>query len=314
MLNRDEKNLMRVFFKNRIYYSDGQSFEDLFIAIMRNHNPNFNPVKPQGNIGDRKNDGFDQENGIYYQVFAPEDIRKSQSDAIKKLNEDFRGLYEFWDEKWKVREYYFVLNDKYNGAYPGTYELLSSLKKEFHLHKAGVILAQHLEKWFFELPEEVQIELIQYVPNPEKINRNLINFSSLKMVIDHLLREKTNIYLPPDLTAPDFDEKIKFNDLHNYCSSLLINASYQYGQLEKYFLNEDPEIRTEIRDLLNSKYNELKISEITTSDFSKSTHIFFNILEFIANGSKELEIRNAAAVVMAYYFESCDIFDDPNKV
>lgn len=34
--------------------------------------------------------------GTYYQVFAPEDITKDKTiyDAAKKLEQDFRGLYE----------------------------------------------------------------------------------------------------------------------------------------------------------------------------------------------------------------------------
>lgn len=41
--------------------------------------PNFQPVKAYGNIGDRKNDGFVSQTGIYYQVYAPRDVNKEKN-------------------------------------------------------------------------------------------------------------------------------------------------------------------------------------------------------------------------------------------
>lgn len=55
--------------------------------------PNFQPVKAYGNIGDRKNDGFVSQTGIYYQVYAPRDVNKEKTvgDAVKKLETDLKG-------------------------------------------------------------------------------------------------------------------------------------------------------------------------------------------------------------------------------
>ena len=64
-MNSEEKAIARILFKIKIYESNGQAFEDLFTAIMSKSNSNFRPVKPQGTIGDRKNDGYDHENGKY---------------------------------------------------------------------------------------------------------------------------------------------------------------------------------------------------------------------------------------------------------
>ncbi len=67
-MTRDEKYIARILFKNKVYECDKQAYEDLFVRIMQNDNVNFEPVKPQGQYGDRKNDGFDKVKGIYYQV------------------------------------------------------------------------------------------------------------------------------------------------------------------------------------------------------------------------------------------------------
>ena len=58
MLNRDEKHILRILFQNKIYKADGQVFEDIFTSIMNYSEPTFRSIKPWGNIGDRKNDGY----------------------------------------------------------------------------------------------------------------------------------------------------------------------------------------------------------------------------------------------------------------
>src|SRR5450432_2623348 len=104
------RNMLRL----RIHESDAQAYEDLFVRAMVYADPNFRPVKPHGNAGDRKNDGFNSTTGTYYQVYAPEDIRRSAGNALKKLREDFSGLKAFWDGLYPVRRFFYVVNDKYN--------------------------------------------------------------------------------------------------------------------------------------------------------------------------------------------------------
>ena len=59
-MNQQEKRIAYLIFKNRILESDGQAYEDFFVEVMTKLNPNFEPIKPQGQIGDKKNDGFDK--------------------------------------------------------------------------------------------------------------------------------------------------------------------------------------------------------------------------------------------------------------
>lgn len=118
-MTRDEMHIARILFKNKVYESNMQAYEDLFVRIMQHDNPNFQPVKPQGRYGDRKNDGFDQKAGVFYQVYAPEDLRFKEDDAVEKLETDFKGVYSYWAGKgFTFNEFYYVVNDKYAGNYP----------------------------------------------------------------------------------------------------------------------------------------------------------------------------------------------------
>lgn len=106
--NTAEKYIATLVFKNRIYQYEGQQFEDFFVDIMQKADSRFQPVKAYGNIGDRKNDGFIKEDGVYYQIFAPEEITKEKTiyDAVKKLEEDFSKLFAYWNEISPIKEYY----------------------------------------------------------------------------------------------------------------------------------------------------------------------------------------------------------------
>ncbi|MCT7023062.1 hypothetical protein M1743_23715, partial [Salmonella enterica subsp. enterica serovar Saintpaul] len=75
--------------------------------------PDFQQVKPYGNIGDRKNDGFIKGQGVYYQVYAPEDASNNVLAAVNKIKDDFEGLRDYWHDICPIKKYYFVLNDKY---------------------------------------------------------------------------------------------------------------------------------------------------------------------------------------------------------
>ncbi|MEA3324338.1 MAG: hypothetical protein U9Q37_04270, partial [Euryarchaeota archaeon] len=93
-MNVQEKTFARQLFQNKILKADGQIFEDIFSAIMNYAETDFQQIKPWGNIGDRKNDGYIKTKGIFYQVYAPEDIRKSYTNVISKLKDDFEALFK----------------------------------------------------------------------------------------------------------------------------------------------------------------------------------------------------------------------------
>lgn len=154
----------RNMFRLRVHEADGQAYEDLFVRIMEYASPDFRPVKAHGNVGDKKNDGFDASTGTYYQVYAPEDIRKTQGDALAKLKEDFGGLKAFWDGIYPVKQYNFVINDKYQGVSPLIEKELAEIKAKHGLEKSSVLLAKHLEGILFKLSDDIVIAIVGHVP------------------------------------------------------------------------------------------------------------------------------------------------------
>lgn len=166
-MKTEEITLARILFENKIRRSDGNAFEDLFTQVMNYAEPEFEQIKPWGNIGDRKNDGFIRNKGIFYQVFAPEDISKSYPDAIAKLEKDFAGLVSQWNP---VKEFYFVVNDKYKGVHADANQTIANIVRDNSLIKGRILTAKDLERIVFDLPDELIFRIVHFLPDLDKIS------------------------------------------------------------------------------------------------------------------------------------------------
>ena len=308
-------------FHVRLSKSVGMSFQNLFSDIMRYARPDFTPVKPQGNQGDWKNDGYEPKAGRYYQVYAPEQF--DEAAAIKKLNEDFTGLLAKWGDKavypHGIKEFYFVINDAFRrtpGAYPTTFAALETLRQQHYLNECKPFLSKDLEDILLDLPADKIIAVLGNPPNPADIS--VLSFDLVNEVIRHIVENTGPRTLSKTLVAPDFDEKIVFNKL-NATGYLLRDATYRRGSLEEYFCSNSKFTRQEVRDRLQELYEKSKI--LTFSDVpdgpTPSDQQLFQILDEITpktqknNQRLATELQNAALVVMAYFFEACDIFEEP---
>jgi hypothetical protein len=310
-MTRNEKYIARIVFKLKIYQSDGQTFEDLFVKVMGKSNSNFKPVKAHGKIGDMKNDGFDKTTGTYYQVFAPEDVEKGKTihDAVKKVRTDFGGLKSKWNEVCPLKKFYYVVNDKYNGIPAPIHQELLKLDTENPDINCESFSSSNLEDVFILLSDDDIVDVIQF--NPDE-NIGILDFSILNEAIIYIKDSTTYIESASNLIVPDFGEKIEFNDLSDRIKHYLTYASYQIGDLEDYFKANSEFVRTELQSRFKEMYKESKyVVPYDEKDYSDKR--FMYILKK-ASANELKAFRDAVLVLMSYYFESCDIFEEPQKV
>ncbi|MCG7850116.1 MAG: hypothetical protein MIO93_13195 [ANME-2 cluster archaeon] len=297
-MNVQEKTFARQLFQNKILKADGQIFEDIFSAIMNYAETDFQQIKPWGNIGDRKNDGYIKTKGIFYQVYAPEDIRKSYTNVISKLKKDFDGLKAQWSP---VNEYYFVVNDKHKGVNADCEKIIQEIKKSHNLNDAGFLTAKDLENILFEL-EDDQIYLITgHIPDPANIKQ--LDFSILNEVIGHIMQLPLNEGDKPKNVLPNWNEKIKLNVLSESVSQLLINGGFQSHSLKEYLKNNSEFLADSLRDKMNEIY--LQEKENKSGD-----ELFWAIVNS-ASPKAERMYQTSVVVIMSKYFETCDIFEEP---
>lgn len=308
--SQDERLIFKLMLEARLLRSNGAAYESLFVDVMTASEPGFRAVKPQGNIGDRKNDGWVKDAGKYWQVYAPEDPSDKESKATAKLNEDFAGLYAYWNAISPIREFYFAVNDKGNGCYPTTEAALATIQKAYALQKAEPFGMKCLMDRFLGLSREQMIGIIGLPPQPS--NLATIEFAALTPILHHLINDWTPLGGGETLVAPDLDEKLKFNGLGKIPSDFLRMGAYQVGQIEQYFDRTGDFTRTDIKNRLATMFDEAKANQSAGKQDLLADRIFFDMVDRL-NLSRTQAGQNAAVVLMAYFFESCDIFDEPVK-
>lgn len=309
LVKKEDIYVAKILFQNRVLQYKGQSFEDFFVSIMTKSNPEFQAVKAYGNMGDQKNDGFVRSTGTYYQVFAPEEITKDKTikDAVKKLETDFKGLYEKWNDSCKLQKFYFVVNDKYEGLPAMLIQKVLELDADplYSDVEIGTFTAKDLERVFEKLDETEMQDIVGFIPD---VSSEIVEYEALNEVVSYLL----NTELPENddgkLIVPDFAEKISFNNLSQEIEIKLMTGSYQEGILKTYF-NENPGVKEILQGKFHAMY-EKACELIPDAKENASDCRFYYILENSAP-KKTIAIYTCIGVLMAYYFTTCDIFEEP---
>ena len=295
-----EKTLSRHLFQNKILKADGQAFEDIFTSIMNYAEADFRSIKPWGNIGDRKNDGYIRTKGIFYQVFAPEDIRKSYRDVISKLKVDFRSLKAQWNP---IKEFYFVVNDKYKGVNADCEQTIQDIKSDYSLREAGFLTAKDLENILFTLDDDQILLIAGNIPDPALIKQ--LDYSILDEVIHYIMKLSLPSGKQANIILPDWKEKIKFNNLSDLVANYLNNGCLQIRSLEKYLSNNSNFLADSLRDKLNNIYMYEKLKK-------DGDDLFWAIVNSASPKASQM-CQTAVIVIMSKYFESCDIFKEPQR-
>lgn len=316
-MNTQEKVITRLMFKNKVLAADGQQFENLFVAVMGQARPDFRAIKPQGKIGDRKNDGCEPTAGRYYQVYAPEDATTKESASVKKIENDFAGLKKYWGtlHSTGIKEFYFVLNDRYKGAFPTTHKALSDIQKNHGLQKADVFSCKDIENVIFEELSDDQIQtVVSFLPDVSTIVK--VDYGILTEVVGHILKNIPSKAVPGKLISPEFEIKLTFNDL-SAAAPYLKAGSILSSAVESFFERNSDFALQAVRQSLNDMYIDATQEGFTanpTIGLTAQDQMYFHILSSATPtvGKSQLPAaQRAVQVLLSYFFESCDIFEEP---
>lgn len=307
-MTKEELQVARIMFRLRVHESDGQAYQDLFVKVMQHANPDFRPIKPHGREGDQKNDGFDKSKGIYYQVYAPEDLASNIYTAVSKLTDSFQGLLDYWNGQVSpIREYFFVVNDKYKGTYPEIEKGLAGLEQRHLGIRCNPFLAKDLEDVFINLQEHQITDITGFIPSP--LNIATVDYSVMQEVIAYLQKAELAYKTEQIPVNPDFERKISFNRLSRNVARFLEYGSHQSYIIEDYFKLQSKFVKSELKNIFTKLYEDGDRAIQDHED--KPDMVFFHILKN-ASPNNTKAVQEAVIVLMSYYFEYCDIFEVPN--
>ena len=308
----------RTLFKLKLYEASGESFQRLFQDIMSYRYPDFRAVAPYGNQGDGGNDGWFSNEDRYFQIYG----KKASSELnlsyiLNKMIEDFEKIRNRWDV---VRKYHFVYNDRFDGAPAPIQKKLKELQTTYNLEEANVWAGRELEQLFMELDQDQKESLLGGVSVQLP---SFIDQKAVSEILKHLADKVSPLPLLSEQTAPDFGEKIRINKLISPISDGLKHYSCQVSDVDDFLDGQYSGLKQEIAQDMKKLYNEscLKIPERAenVANIRYAWMVEKLIPSKVQTEAKEYPhslkaYREAAQVVLAKYFEACDIYEHPESV
>lgn len=277
----------------------GFEFQQLFSRIMLASDATFRPVKPQGKKGDAGNDGYAPTSGTYYQVFAPENPKDKGAAAAKKIKSDCKKLCK-WAKVAKIDHFRFVFNDHYQGTQIDIDTALAEVRASEGFTTSEPLLMGHLESIFLSLPPG-QRESVAGAVMPDLAQLETVRFDDIADVLRHLVTNSDALGRP-GLLVMDIDKKIVINGLSSVIGDIIRTSALQRPVVEQYFKQSGEFGRKEIQGTLRSIYEKSRDSSNHPDD------VFYKVLDQLVPASKGV-LQNAAFALIAFFFESCDIFE-----
>jgi hypothetical protein len=285
-------------FRLRFVESTGDSFQDLFSTIMEMRFPaDFVRVRPWGNVGDRKNDGYLRSRRQLFQCYAPREMARAK--CLNKISEDFAGALPHWRAHFD--QWIFTHND-IKGVGPDVLRLLLELSDQ---HKPVAALHwgyTEILTEFKALEPTNCASLLGPAPGLKDVVHVRVS------AVEHLLR---HISLQPEPLTIDVrpvpGKKLQHNQLSDAAGTLLKAGMTRAEVVRKYLRGLADQTRSDrVAAAFRSHYEDLKRDGLPPDD------IFVALQRFVAGNSPPNPANQAATLaILAYFFEACEIFERP---
>lgn len=301
-----------MFFRVRIHESSGDSFQRFFSDIMGYSTPGFQAVAPWGNWGDGGNDGWIVSDHHYFQVFGPKPGSSlKEVEAVKKSIGDFDKLVAKWG---LVRKYTFVMNDRFQGIPAPIGVALEKLKAEKNLDTAASMGSLDLLKVFMDLDEDIKQDLVGSIPD---IESDFLDTRAVGELLSFLADKAAASISFLSETAPDFEQKISINGITKAIRSRLESNSYQSYVIGEFLDARDKTLQQAIAQEIRDTYTKSKEVIFATQDGYADLRYWWMVDKLIPPNVQNLHTkavyRSAAELVLAKYFETCDVYEHPDN-
>lgn len=285
-------------FENLFLRSKGNEFQSLFERLMGlAYKGDFMACRPWGNQGDRKNDGFLTSERRLFQVYAPNEMKATN--AIAKIMEDFDGAKVHWGQHF---DKWVFAHNAVDGLPPHVQEVILNFGEanpdikieSWGLEEFRVIFrrlsADDLASWFGSVPDEE--------------TKARLGFDDLRPVLESISRRAA----PAVTTVKAVPMgKIEANALSESVATLIKNGMSKAPLVERFFAQwHDEYLGETVAEAFREEYQRLRDLPLTPNEI-------FSELQSWAGGSRRGSPEHEMAVftVLAYYFERCDIFEEP---
>lgn len=275
--------------------------------------PGFQAVVPWGNWGDGGNDGWCPHDNRYFQVYGPEATTElNVVQAANKSITDFGKLKEKWPS---VECYHFVCNDRYCGMPAPIGSMLLELAKQEKLLEATPFSSADLTSRFMNLQSSEKMDIVNGIPSelPDFIDPNAVS-----ELLSHLAdNDNVPSTLLNDL-SPDFHAKILLNSITSPVKEALNHHFYQVADVDRFLNARDIGLAQKIALEINALYQQSKNVIPDSADAPNERYVWLVeslIPKSVTHHPHTMKAyRQAAQVIVAKYFETCDAYEHPDSI
>jgi hypothetical protein len=299
-MNHTQQMYARLRFRERLDGLSGEAFEDFFHDLMCACHDDFLDVRVYGNLGDQGSDGLSLHSGKLYACYAPRSIN------VADLRSKFRGDLASALEKrpGQFRTFVFVHNTP-RGVHPKVATMLADAQNEHPDLIFEELGRRKLWQKLLPLHRHTVEDLLKCeIPIEEPVYG--IGMEDLAPLLARLKERRETADALMSLAAVS-GQKLEFNGLDGEMFDDLVKGMrYTYLVHEYYAGLQDTQEHDEVAAGFAIRYRTVRER---TSD---NEEILLNLLEYVL-GNRLQRIRDmwAGWVVVAHFFERCDIYEAP---
>jgi hypothetical protein len=284
----------------------GEAFEDYVTSVLKRLHSDFTNPAPMGRLGDGGCDGLAENGSILYAIYGSRATTKIDEKLSRKLESDFRRGLGQWPTfiTWR-----FVTNTPFG---PTATRALTDLRVA---HQAGTARPLTLDLWLApddlwrlvvaKLPRDQLDEILPGVPDAQDVE-----LTDLVALIEAL--EDQDADRPIDggeAIRPVPGTKMDFNRIPDKTRIEFNEGRQSARRIDRWFGEQaDPGLRDSKARRFRAIYDRLRRQPGLEPE---------EIVErvYVALGGSDFRLSrrraNAVYAVTAYFFDSCDIFEEP---
>ena len=287
--------------------SSGDAFQEFFSVLMgKLHGTDFIRVRAFGQLGDKGCDGYLQSSGQVFACYGAVNGDGSKvSYLIGKMASDYAKAAKALSS---IMNEWHMVHNLVDGLPTDAILQLDKLQKANLQKKFGFVGLEGFQERVFALPQS-DIEAL-LGPAASAADAQQMEVAELRDLITGISAAADDVAFDVTTISPVPPEKLSFNNLPGHWRSL-IAGGWQNAHLVETYLNKhnDPPMGEKIAKVFREKYAYLKTQHLSPGNIMSS---LYDMTAGVAGVTAQRLV--AAQALLAYLFESCDIFEGQPQV
>jgi len=293
-----EKKDFDIHFDNAFATMNQSKFEDWFADMAsRVYGIDFERIKAGGSQGDKKSDGRRISSETVFQCYAPESSATFSANAKDKIADSFPEVIQYWPD---LKEWVFVHNNV-AGLPTTASDKLEELRKQHPTITIRTATRNFLKD---NLHDQLTLQQLIDIYPSASLNFKDVQMEHIRPLLKNIIKARIENPGPNNFGDIPAESKLEFNKL-SPDSVYAIRRARPHIDVVDRFLNglHNPQNASVIQAEMRAKYLVLK-------DLGYCPDEILGKLLAFCGGSDTAAVAAAAYVIVVYYLDSCDVFEN----